>query len=129
VGLIVLFVSGLLIGFWSGGYAQKQVIARKLETPPKDRTKLIMRRMTRWLDLTEEQQKEIFLIVSRAQADGQAEWSLCAPKIQEIREQSRQEISKLLNEEQLKKYDRYAKKQREKYLKTRKKRNHQPDRP
>lgn len=116
VGLIVLFVSGVLIGFWGGGYAEKRIIVQRLEAPPEDRDKLIMRRLTRWLDLSEEQQREIAPIVKQAQTDLEAEWAQHLPKVQEIRQESTDEIRKLLTPGQQEKYDRYLERQKERHL-------------
>jgi len=129
VGLVMLFVSGVLIGFWGGGYAQKRVVVQRLEVPPGERGKLIMRRMTRWLDLSDEQQREIGRIVSQTQTDLAMEWAQHLPRVWQIREQSTDDIRKLLTPAQREKYDRYLEKQKERHRKYRTGNNNRPAQP
>ena len=129
VGLVMLFVSGVLIGFWGGGYAQKKVVVQRLEAPPGERGKLIMRRLTRWLDLSEEQQREIGRIVSQTQDELHTEWAQHLPRVRQIREQSADDIRKLLTPAQQEKYDRYLEKQKERYRKKRTGKNNRPAQP
>jgi len=53
VGLAALFVSGLVIGFLAGGTAEKKITARMLDAGPGERERLIMKRLTSMLDLTD----------------------------------------------------------------------------
>jgi hypothetical protein len=117
VGLIVLFVSGVLIGFWGGGYAQKRIIVQRLEAQPGERGRLIMQRLTGWLDLSEEQQRKIAPLVKQAQTELEAEWAQYLPKVRQIRQESTDEIRKLLTPKQREKYDRYLERQKERHLK------------
>ncbi len=114
-GLLVLFLSGLLIGFLAGGIAEKRLTARALDAGSANRTRLIMKRLNSMLHLTDEQQAEVKKIVIESQAKLRRLWMSQAPQVSEIFEHGYTSIRKILTPAQRKKYDQYIEKKKKQW--------------
>ena len=112
MGVVVLFSSGLIIGFLAGNLTQKKLTEQKLYRPPDKRLEETMKKLTAWLDLTEEQQVEVRKIVSRSQDRILLLWDDHLPKIVRAWDDGAMQIRERLNPDQLRKYDEYLEKVR-----------------
>lgn len=111
--LVILFLAGILIGFFGGGLVTKRLVAKSLDADPGAREQHITRWLTRKLDLSDEQQAEIRKIVRKSQAETRRIWAENLPRLRKLRASDSASIKKVLLPEQKEKYEKLIKKMRE----------------
>jgi Spy/CpxP family protein refolding chaperone len=111
-GLVILFLSGVLIGgLASGLYIRSkivEVVSGEKFWPP--RPKLVVNRLTREIGLTPDQQAKILVIVEQFTRELIEVRRETRQKIAEILDQSRSEMKKHLTPDQQKKLDEFLEK-------------------
>lgn len=102
-GIILVFLSGIVIGSAATGLYIKHRIAGLLQEGPPGIKKITMKELTNELDLTKSQQAEIEKIVNEAQLKFQKLRAKNQPEIEEILSESISRMNTGLSPEQQKK--------------------------
>ncbi len=119
VGLLVLFVSGVLIGSISTRmYVRHQISGVFSRERPAVRN-LFMRRLTRELDLTNEQRQVVEQIASRTAEEFHEYHTRHRGEVEEIFDRSAAEIKKHLSPAQQEQFDELRKKMKDRHKKWR----------
>jgi Spy/CpxP family protein refolding chaperone len=119
VGIILLLVLGALAGSLVTGVLVKKRIVHFREGKPGDRKAFFLNKLTRELDLTEEQRIKIGEIMDKTHEKLEELRDKHHPEFKKIREESFELMRKELNEEQKQKLDELRKKFRKRFKKGR----------
>ncbi len=115
VGLLVLFVSGVLIGsIGTRMYVRHQITGVFSRERPAVRN-LFMRRLTRELDLTREQRQEVEQIASRAAEKFHKIHTRHRSEVQTVFDESAEEIKKHLSPAQQERFDEFRTRMKERH--------------
>lgn len=103
-GLAVLFLSGLLIGYFSGGLMEKRAVTQALEAGPGDRERMIVNNLDSLLGLDAQQREQVERIVNVTQARLRLLWAKHNPKLMEVHQERVEQIMKVLDPQQQTRY-------------------------
>jgi hypothetical protein len=103
MGLTALFLSGAVVGGAATGFYVKARIARVIRGGPVMAREIMIRRMSRALDLSPDQQKQAERIVASAQAELQALREGARPQAQIVIKRATDDLKSLLSKPQRKK--------------------------
>jgi Skp family chaperone for outer membrane proteins len=106
--IVLVFVLGIGIGAVGTYVAEGRV--RAVNRPHVDMRARVMERLTTELTLTKEQQKQLDSIITEIQARHEALNKEIAPRMDQLRQQGRDEIRAILTPEQKTKYEEYLRK-------------------
>ena len=104
-GIVLIFALGVLTGVLGADMYYKYRIERFRDAGPSARKELLMKKLTRRLDLTPQQQEKVTEIFAEMREDLSALRTKHRPEIEEIRARSHTRIKAILNVEQQKKFD------------------------
>ncbi len=117
-GLAVLFLSGVLIGGAGTSYVMEAQFESRWEGGPEAKRLWIMKRLTRELHLTVEQQAAIEPIVTRAQVELLTLRAQQRPQVEAIQASSRTAMRAILSPDQQGKLEAFHEKLRRRWQKT-----------
>jgi hypothetical protein len=103
LGVLVVFLSGVVIGVLGTGVVLKHAMHGIVSGDPQAVERMVMRRLTRQLDLTSEQQPEVARIVRGVQGELAKLHERTRPDIERIMEEGLANLSAALSPEQQKK--------------------------
>lgn len=108
IGILLVFILGVLVGSLGGGYFYKDRFERVRDLPPRPeaRKEMLMNRLNRELDLSAEQQEEIGVVLEQVHQKVRALREKHRPEMEELRNQKRALIREQLNPEQQERLDR-----------------------
>jgi hypothetical protein len=104
-GIALIFALGVLTGVLGADMYYKYRIERFREAEPSARREMLMKKMTRRLDLTPLQQEKVAEIFAEMREDLSALRTRHRPEIEEIRARSHARIKAILNADQQKNFD------------------------
>lgn len=104
-GIVLIFTLGVFSGVLGANMYFKYRIERFRDAGPQARKELLMKRLTRRLDLTPQQEKKISVIFAEMRENLSALRTKHLPELEEIRARSRTRIKAILNADQQKKFD------------------------
>jgi len=104
-GIVLIFALGALTGVLGADMYYKYRIERFREAGPSVRRELLMKKLTRRLDLTPQQQEKVAEIFAEMREDLSALRTKHRPEIEEIRARSHTRIKAVLDADQQKKFD------------------------
>ena len=105
IGIVLIFVLGLLIGALGSGMYFKNRIDHFRDADRMGRKEILIKRLTERLDLTAKQQDEIAIILDEMRGLHDALREKHRPEIEQIRIQSNERIKAILNDDQKKQFD------------------------
>jgi uncharacterized protein HemX len=106
--VVLVFVLGIAIGAVGTYVAEGRV--RAVNRPRQDMRTRVMERLTAELALTADQQKQLDGIITDIQARHDALNKEIAPRMDQLRQQGREQIRAILTPEQKTKYEEYLRK-------------------
>jgi Spy/CpxP family protein refolding chaperone len=104
-GIVLIFALGVLSGVLGAEMYYKYRIERFRDAGPPARREMLMKRLTRRLDLTPQQQEKVSAIFAEMREDLSALRTKHQPELDEIRARSNARIKAILNADQQKKFD------------------------
>ena len=104
-GIVLIFTLGVFSGVLGTNMYFKYRIEQFREAGPTVQKELLMKRLTRRLDLTPQQQKKISVIFDEMRENLTALRRKHLPELEEIRARSHTRIKAVLNADQQKKFD------------------------
>ncbi len=104
-GIILIFALGVLTGVFGSGMYFKQRVEHFRESGPQTRKELLMKRLTRRLDLTPQQQEKVTVIFEEMREQLFNLRTKHKPDMERIREQGHARIKAILTAEQKIQFD------------------------
>jgi Spy/CpxP family protein refolding chaperone len=104
-GIVLIFALGILTGVFGSGMYFKSRIDRFRESGPQMRKEMLMKRLTRRLDLTPQQQEKVTVIFEEMREQLFSLRTKHRPEMERIREQGHARIKAILSPEQQKRFD------------------------
>ena len=114
-GIILIFALGVLFGVLGSGMYFKQRVEHFRESGPQVRKERLMKRLTRRLDLTPQQQEKVTVIFEEMRGQLFNLRTKHKPEMERIREQGHARIKAILSPEQQKQFDEMMAKLKERH--------------
>lgn len=114
-GILVIFFSGIAIGFSLGGVFTKKAVEHIFSGEHRGSREFIMKKLTKELDLTASQREYVEKVVCRTHAKLFKVRQEHVPEIREILESGITEMKQQLNPEQSKKLDEFYEKAKKRW--------------